>query len=188
MSGTRSAHPSDIKTCQFCGSAIRPGKSQRRNRFCSRRCSGLSRFPDALTRIRQSVIIDENGCWLWKRFLRDGYGRIKVNGKECNASRVSYELHYGPIPFGMLLRHKCRVRACCNPKHMAIVDTSEQVECSPKRFAFVNRHRTHCIHGHEFTEQNTYRTKRGGRDCRKCRVIFNRKYLAKKKAFKTTAT
>ena len=30
-------------------------------------------------------------------------------------------------------------------------------------------HRTHCIHGHEYTTENTYRPKRGGRQCRTCK-------------------
>ncbi len=29
--------------------------------------------------------------------------------------------------------------------------------------------KTHCIHGHEFTPENTYRTRKGFRVCRTCR-------------------
>lgn len=34
--------------------------------------------------------------------------------------------------------------------------------------AYANRFKTHCIHGHEFTQANTYLTSRGHRSCRTC--------------------
>ena len=44
-----------------------------------------------------------------------------------------------------------------------------------------NRNKTHCKQGHEFTPENTYFKKAGGRECRACQKIANLKYLAKKK-------
>lgn len=43
-----------------------------------------------------------------------------------------------------------------------------------------NRNKTHCKHGHEYTPENTYYKKNGGRDCRTCQKIANLKYLANK--------
>jgi hypothetical protein len=31
--------------------------------------------------------------------------------------------------------------------------------------------KTHCPHGHEYTEENTYVTPKGGRKCRECHRI-----------------
>jgi hypothetical protein len=36
--------------------------------------------------------------------------------------------------------------------------------------------KTHCIHGHEFTPDNTYITTRGGRECRACQRRRQRAY------------
>jgi hypothetical protein len=62
-----------------------------------------------------------NGCWRWTAGLdRYGYGQIKTAAGEPpqRAHRVAYELAYGPIPEGMLLRHSCNNRWCVNPSHV----------------------------------------------------------------------
>lgn len=55
-------------------------------------------------------------CWLWRGATRNGYGRWR----KANAHRIAYELVHGQIPEGLLVRHKCDVRACCNPHHLEI--------------------------------------------------------------------
>ncbi len=40
--------------------------------------------------------------------------------------------------------------------------------------------RTHCRHGHEYTEENTYRYP-DGRQCKTCTRRLNQEYRAKKK-------
>lgn len=60
-----------------------------------------------------------DGCWIFTgSTAREGYGTITHNKKSLGAHRVSYEIHVGEIPKGHLLRHKCDVRACCNPEHL----------------------------------------------------------------------
>ena len=39
------------------------------------------------------------------------------------------------------------------------------------------RGRSHCIHGHEFTEENTFRPDDGWRRCRECRRAYIREYM-----------
>lgn len=59
------------------------------------------------------------GCWLWTASLDgSGYGRIQRIGAVTGAHRVSWELHYGPIPSGMSVLHKCDVRNCVRPDHL----------------------------------------------------------------------
>ncbi len=38
---------------------------------------------------------DEDSCWLWTGYLKNGYGAISLEGKMLYTHHVSYEIHYG---------------------------------------------------------------------------------------------
>lgn len=68
---------------------------------------------------RERYTVDDNGCWLWQGFIdADGYAQCSVNNKTTRVHRHHYELKHGPIPKGMQLDHRCRVRSCVNPDHV----------------------------------------------------------------------
>ena len=109
-------------------------------------------------------------CWLWTVPHWDsGYVRIRANGRTQMAHRVAYELWVGPIPEGRTIDHLCRVRWCMNPAHMEPVTQGENV-LRGDTLAARNAAKTHCKHGHEFSERNTYQYK-GNRICRRCNSL-----------------
>lgn len=115
-----------------------------------------------------------SGCWLWVGVLNDytdarGYGRVCVGSVgRVQAHRVSYLALVGPIPEGLVLDHRCRVRCCVNPAHLEPVTNREN---GLRGDVAHNGRITHCPHGHAYDANNTYRHSRGrhsGRHCRAC--------------------
>jgi len=119
--------------------------------------------------------IVKSDCWLWTGYLnRDGYGVTNwpsPGKKKASAlvHRLMYEDVYGPIPDGLEVGHKCKMKACCNPKHLRAATHAENM--------FAAR-RTCCLNGHLWTESTAYSRER---TCRFCKNEYDRNYRAKLK-------
>lgn len=107
-------------------------------------------------------------CWLFAgKITEREYGMIYDGEKWRVAHRVVYESLVGEIPDGLVLDHLCRVKQCVNPEHLEPVPHRINTLRGIGPTA-VNKTKTHCINGHEFTPDNVYIRKYGWRGCRTC--------------------
>lgn len=58
------------------------------------------------------------GCWLFYGSNSSAYPIIRLNGHRTNAHRFSFEHHFGPVPEGLFVCHRCDTPACVNPDHL----------------------------------------------------------------------
>lgn len=125
------------------------------------------------------VYSDRTGdCWLWLgSTTHDGYGRTFVGGKDRLAHVVSYEFHVGPIPGGLTLDHKCRVRHCINPAHLEPVTIGENTRRGNAPTALVAK-LGRCQRGHDLA---------GGGRCPVCLKAAQRAWYERKLAKKRVA-
>jgi HNH endonuclease len=64
-------------------------------------------------------VLKADGCWRWcGRRNAQGYGSIREGASHTMAHRLSWRLHNGDIPAGMLVLHKCDNPPCVNPAHL----------------------------------------------------------------------
>jgi len=107
---------------------------------------------------------DSNGCWNWRGTkTRLGYGICSIDEIKTTAHRGMYYLLYGNIQCGLEIDHLCKNTLCVNPSHLEAITRLENIRRGSRAT------QTHCIHGHEFTKNNTYFKKSNGtRVCRAC--------------------
>jgi hypothetical protein len=148
--------------------------------------SAGSTSEDVRLRLLSKIRIDEaSGCWIWQgASTSGGYGVIRFRRTpgergtyNAPTHRVSYLIHVGPIPEGLVLDHLCRVRLCCNPDHLEPVTNRENILRGVSPSAR-NAHMTHCDYGHPLAGANLYiKPGRGDRACLVCKRIDDRERI-----------
>jgi hypothetical protein len=152
--------------------------------------SAEERFWERVVQGSKPIVRPEMGpCRQWTgQILPNGYGHFSVEpGRKLLAHHYAWQLAGFDVPPGLQLEHLCHTvdldycdggptcphRACVEVGHLALLSGRDNTLAGHGPAA-VNARKTHCIHGHPFTPENTYVSPSGMRGCRTCRTARGR--------------
>lgn len=124
--------------------------------------------------------VDRSGpCWLWLGPTdKHGYGHAQAYKRLSGRPyQFAYWLTHGAVPEGLEIDHICRNRACVRPSHLRAVT---HLENGIAQIADT----THCVNGHEYTDDNTRWWRRANGRMARCCVTCKRAYQAELRARK----
>lgn len=84
------------------------------------------------SKVKKGRSLDD--CWEWTASkFKAGYGQLthgyaEGEHKNLKGHRVSYEIHFGAIPDGMLVCHRCDEPSCANPRHLYLGTWQDNVQ------------------------------------------------------------
>lgn len=122
--------------------------------------------------------VDKRGpdeCWPWTGGRNtDGYGKApRATGSRpigrgyTAAHRVSWAIHFGPVPDGLWVLHHCDNPPCVNPAHLWLGTNLDNIRDRDAKGRSAASRTTHCPAGHEYSLSNTL-LRGGKRRCRTC--------------------
>ena len=133
-------------------------------------------------------------CWEWMGFRNEwGYGQVAISHRSPErAHRLSWIIHYGPIPRGLFVCHRCDNPGCVRPDHLFLGTTTDNmrdmiskgranISAAHEASREKERRRVSCNRGHPHSAENTTVRPDGKRQCKVCSKVSQRLWYERKK-------
>jgi len=113
-------------------------------------------------RFERKIRKDGDNCWVWVGTVDNNeYGVFTIDKKKYLTHRFSLYLYKNfDLNSKNFVLHKCNNKLCVNPDHLYVGNHKDNMRDYSNSI-------THCIKGHEYTENNTY-LYLGAKQCRIC--------------------
>lgn len=108
-------------------------------------------------RLMKRTTFNERGCFVWTGPVgHKGYIMMTHRDYKCSGHRIVYILSNKiDLAREQQVCHRCDDRRCWNPAHLFLGTNEDNArDMAAKKRHHLNR-KTCCIHGHEFTPENT---------------------------------
>ena len=83
--------------------------------------------------------VTENGCWVWPKLDRYGYGQVNYRKRSYGVHRIAMRAALGYDIGRIPVHHACAVNSCCNPDHLELVTQRENTAEMLERQYYVAR-------------------------------------------------
>lgn len=113
----------------------------------------------------------KNECWDWQSSISpNGYGKFSIDNYPHSAHVLSYKYFNSDFDSNLCIDHICMNRKCVNPNHLRQVTRAINNTENAGGTAAINKQKTHCSRGHEFSKENTQIKKGKSGTYRRCKV------------------
>lgn len=145
---------------------------------------GTSFSATLLTRF-WSYVHKSNGCWLWTGGCFNGfsskegfqYGEFHLHGNPVRAHRLSWEIHFGSIPKGLYVLHRCDNPSCVRPDHLWLgtgkQNYDDMVSKGRRVLSAEIRNQGEENRFHKLTNDQVLEIRKSGMSSRKLAIAFN---------------
>jgi hypothetical protein len=136
----------------------------------------LDKHRDFYSRFWSKVnVLKKNECWEWLSSISpNGYGKFSIDNYPYSSHVLSYKFYNDNYDENLCIDHICMNRKCVNPRHLRQVTKKINNTENSNGTAALNKRKTHCPTGHEYSGGNLIIKKTKTGEQRRCRICVSK--------------